>query len=1258
MEECSHYKNRNRNPRDNANLLSFLGFIYTLPIFSQGYRKRITEDDIYETFSAHKSTNLGERSIKLWEREIQRSSKTNSQPSLKRVFMKLLLRDYLLIGVGVAICELIIRPSQVFLLGELIMCYSKDGEDRKPIQYAMGIVALSITLTLVSYPLIMECYHLALKIRVICCSLIYRKTLRLTKTALTETTPGKIINLISNDVAVFDRIIYSSMYLWAAPIQTIILASIMYKEVGTSSLFGVAISLFFVPFYYASGKAASILRLKTSMKTDQRLRLMNEIIQGIRVIKMYAWEVPFSKTIGKIRNLELHSLKLGLYIKSCNLAYPVINAFSLFAVLTVAILLNQTLTARTIFMLTAFFFYIGLGLNYYLPVGMVFLHELFVAFRRITDFLLCDDILEKAVFSSKTTTAISIQNCTTKRDKSSPSNTFDNINLDIQLQNLTAIIGSVGSGKTSLLHTILGEILPTTGEVVVNGSLSYASQEPWIFSSTIRQNILFGREINEERYNSVIRCCALETDLKLLPYGDKTTVGEKGASLSGGQKARISLARAIYKEADIYLLDDPLSAVDAKVGKQIFEQCIQQFLYDKTVVLVTHQLQYLAHVNYIVALHGGEITAKGTKADLEGSGFDFVKYLPGTNDELETGNHALTSKSVQGGYTEQKKEPAGKFTGIKHVEFDTYKRYFLASKSYALLVSTVLLYILVQLCTTGSYYYLAHWVNTEEGRNFMTSKEDRNVYFYTYSSIIVFAIVFTFFRSFCFVNLARNSSHVLHGTMFHNVAHATIDFFSLNSSGVILNRFAKDMAITDDILAFSIMNAARMLISVVAIFVVVSVVNPLFLIPSVCVVAILHQLRKFYLATHLNVLRVEGQVRGPLYGHVNASLQGLTTIRAMGNQKLLQQEFYHLQDTHSSAFFTSIMTSSAFSCWLDLIVIAFIAVLAIYYSFNSESYGGNVGLVISQAMQLTGQLAFGVKQITDVESFMISIERILEYNSIKKETRTAIENLPPTWPDRGEIKFENVNLRYAQNSPYVLKDVNLCIRPLEKIGIVGRTGAGKSSLISALFQLVEIEGSICIDGVNIRNIGLQQLRAKISIIPQDPVLFSGSMRFNLDPFEEYADEVLWKALEDVQLKHVIGNLKSEITMDGSNFSVGQRQLICLARAIVRNNKILVLDEATANVDNETDAVIQKIIRSKFGHCTVLTVAHRLNTIMDSDRVLVMNDGAVVEFEHPHVLLQNKDGPFYSLVQQTERTMTQSLGEIATEGYNRLKGRMD
>uniref|UniRef100_A0A1Y1M1I2 Uncharacterized protein n=2 Tax=Photinus pyralis TaxID=7054 RepID=A0A1Y1M1I2_PHOPY len=1243
MEEQTYSESVIRNPREKATLLSILTLTYTFPTFIKGYRKTITEDDIQETFSKHKSSHYGNKAIEIWQNEAK-----NSKPSLHKVLIKLLIWDYLPIGIAYIVLELIVKMLQSVLLGQLILVYSIPARRHEIYIYAGGVILTTFLNSLIWYPALMGSYNTALKMRVICGSLVYQKVLKLSNSSLERTTPGMILNLISNDINMCERLMIMLDYLWIAPAQTIITICLMYRELGVSSLLGISVLVLFIPLSFVTGRLAKSNRIKLSFKIDHRLRLINEIIQGIQVIKMYAWEKAFTKMISEIRRLELRFLKRLQYVRSVPTYYVVVSNTALFLAVVSSVFLGESLTAKSVFIVIALFSFIGKNLGLFFVNAVTLLSEFNVAMKRIERFLLSEEHKPVEV-RLKENSAVVIKNGGLEW-----SSGLTKLEIDIKSADLTAIVGSVGSGKSCLLNVILGEIPLQTGCVVVNGRISYASQEPWIFSSTIRQNILFGSEMNEARYSAVVQCCALEQDLKSFPYGDMTTLGDHGAALSGGQKARINLARAVYRKADIYLLDDPLSAVDTHVGKQIFKKCIQEFLLDKTIILVTHQLQYLKHVNHIAVMEGGSVVMKGTRSELEKSGFNFAKYLTEENSHPQHQPKDQSSEPKVNDTALRKPEMVQNRQEKKLISLSTYKDYFFASKSCVLILVVLLVLFLAELTSTGSLYLLTDWVNMEDSKQSSNIENERNNHILKYSGMTIASIVFSVLRCITLIVLFMRSSEVLHDKLFSNVVHATMDFFHSTTSGMILNRFSRDMGTVDEMLPVAIVIASRTIFRIFGILTMICFVNPLFLIPTVVLMVILYYLRKFYLATNLNILRAEGNVRGPLYTYMNTTIQGLSTIRAFGMQDILTKQFQRHQDVHVSALHMAYSTTRAFCYWVDLVTAGYITALTLYYVFVIDSYAGNVGLVISQAMNLMAQLTVAVKNITDIENHMISVERILEYDSIGQEGQESSRNmLPVTWPSSGEIRFEKVNVKYGKTDPNVLKDLTFSVEPLLKIGIVGRTGAGKSSLINALFQLVHTEGKILIDNINISTIGLHDLRKSISIIPQNPVVFSGTLRYNLDPANEYQDETLWKALEEVGLKTFVQNLRLEISQTSSNFSLGQLQLICLARALLRNNKILILDEATANVDLETDEIIQKTIRRIFSNCTVLTIAHRLNTVMDSDKILVIDSGVAVEYDHPHLLLQNQKGTFYGMVQQTESAMIETLKNVALEVTNTI-----
>ncbi|GLG99920.1 Putative multidrug resistance-associated protein [Gryllus bimaculatus] len=1139
------------NPRARASPLSALTFGWVLGTFWRGYQRDLEVDDLTQPLTEHRSDLLGDVFEKYWADEQRRAARRKgARPSLTRVIVRAFGVRLALYGIVLAIMEIVLRVAQPIFLGQLVLSFSNDSEVPRDaaMGYAAGVVLCSAANIFVIHPYMMAIFHMGMKMRVGSCSLLYRKALRLSKTALGDTTAGQVVNLLANDVARFDLAVIFLHYLWIGPVETVLATYVMYRHVGIASVIGVATILMFIPlqgqdflsdFYCRQTvlpiilKKTSTLRLRTAMRTDERVRLMNEIISGVQVIKMYAWEIPFNKLVTTARKQELKCLTQTSYIRGVVLSFIMFNTrISIFTSILSYVFTGGAITAEKVFLITAYYNILRQTMTVFFPQGLTQLAEAFVSIRRI----------------------------------------------------------------------------------------------------------------------EVLSACALRTDLQQLPYSDKTIVGERGISLSGGQRARINLARAVYKEADIYLLDDPLSAVDSHVGKHLFDECIKGYLAGKVVVLITHQLQYLKDVDKIYVMENGSVRQEGTFVELQESGTDLSQLIENdSNDTVEAAKKERTStplrtsrasmssvdeKSIKVPLEEEESRSRGTVAG--HV----YTRYFAAGGNCCVIFMMFVLCAAAQVAASGADYWITYWTRAEQysawNQNNSSNSSDtfddvgleekmlsREDCIYIYAGIIGAVVVLSLVRSFVFFKVCIRASQRLHDAMFYCVTHAKMRFFNTNPSGRILNRFSKDMGAVDEILPQCMVDTLQIGLALLGIIAVLAVVNYWLLIPTLVIGFMFYLMRQFYLSTSRSVKRLEGVTRSPVFSHMNASLQGLTTIRAFGAENILVKEFDNHQDLHSSAWYVFIATSRAFGFWLDIICVAYITIVTFsFLIIGTNVFGGNVGLAITQAIALTGMFQWGMRQSAEMENQMTSVERIMEYKNVEQEPPLESapgKKPPPDWPQKGHIVFDQLSLKYNASEAAV--------------GIVGRTGAGKSSLISALFRLAELEGTILLDDVDTGSIGLHDLRQKISIIPQEPVLFTGTLRKNLDPFDEFTDAALLRALD-------------EVSEGGSNFSVGQRQLVCLARAILRDNRVLVLDEATANVDPQTDALIQRTIRQKFASCTVLTIAHRLHTVMDSDRVLVMDGGCMVEFGHPHDLLQNTEGHFYKMVQMTGRGMAEQLAKIA------------
>uniref|UniRef100_A0A3Q2CNF4 Multidrug resistance-associated protein 4 n=1 Tax=Cyprinodon variegatus TaxID=28743 RepID=A0A3Q2CNF4_CYPVA len=1209
-----------------------------------GYKRRLEEEDMYEVLPEDRSEVLGQQLQSYWDREVQRATKEMRTPGLTKVIIRCYWKSYGLLGFF-TLFEETIRVTQPVFLGKVIEYFENYDPDNKTalyetLGYAAGLSICTIGLAVIHHLYFYYVQRAGMKIRVAMCHMIYKKALCLSSSAMGKTTTGQIVNLLSNDVNKFDEVTIFLHFLWVGPLQAAAVVGLLWGEIGPSCLAGMVVLLFLMPTQTMFGKLFSKFRSKTAILTDSRIRTMNEVVSGMRIIKMYAWEKPFAALVSEVRRKEISKIMKSSYLRGLNMAsFFCASKIIVFVTFTLYVLLGNTISASRVFVTVSLYSAVRLTVTLFFPSAIEKLFESRVSIRRIQVYRLC--CLRWTVMKlANITKLFFLQNLDAP--------TLQNISLSLDSNRLLAVIGPVGAGKSSLLSSILGELPSEKGDLRVRGQLTYAAQQPWVFPGTIRSNILFGKDLEPQKYERVIKACALKRDLELLPDGDLTVIGDRGATLSGGQKARVNLARAVYQDADIYLLDDPLSAVDAEVGRHLFEQCICGALKGKPRILVTHQLQYLK------AAVSGHLVAKGPYNELQRSGVDFTSLLKKEEEEDQqqippqdvparirtlsqnsTLSHTSSVHSVKDGdhlpaeavQTVPEETRAQGTIGLK-----LYLKYLQSGANILVLIFVFVLNLLAQ-------------VHKE---NFAWEP-----FFYLFfPGLTASTILFGFMRNIILFTVLVKSAQSLHNSMFNAILRAPVRFFDINPIGRVLNRFSKDIGQVDNMLPWTFTDLIQLLLQIVGVIAVAASVIPWILIPVVPLLVVFLFLRRYFLQTSREVKRLESTTRSPVFSHLSSSLQGLWTIRAFGAEERFQQIFDAHQNLHSEAFFLFLTTSRWFAVRLDGMCSFFVTITTfLCLLLRDQLDAGSVGLALSYAVTLMGMFQWGVRQSAEVENMMTSVERVVEYTDLESEAPWETQKRPPPdWPSKGLVTFDRVSFSYSDDSPQVLHSLQAMFRPKEKVGIVGRTGAGKSSLVSALFRLAEPQGKIYIDGVVTSDIGLHDLRQKMSIIPQDPVLFTGSMRKNLDPFNQHTDEELWNALQEVQLKSVVeelpGKLETVLAESGSNFSVGQRQLVCLARAILRRNRILIIDEATANVDPRTDDLIQKTIRDKFRECTVLTIAHRLNTIIDSDRILVLDAGQIHAYDEPYVLLQDTKGIFYKMVQQTGKQEAAALMEAA------------
>ncbi|KAJ3030728.1 UNVERIFIED_CONTAM: hypothetical protein HDU68_007939 [Siphonaria sp. JEL0065] len=849
--------------------------------------------------------------------------------------------------------------------------------------------------------------------------------------------------------------------------------------------------------------------------------------------------------------------------------------------------------------------------------------------------------------------------------------TLKGINVSIPKGSLVAIVGTVGSGKSSLLSAICGQLKPadSSATVTLNGSVGYVPQQAWIMNATLRDNILFGLPFNQERYDYAVEVCALKRDLEVLSGGDMAEIGERGINLSGGQKQRISLARLVYFNSSIVLLDDVLSAVDAHVGKYIFNECICGALKGKTRLLVTHQLHFVPQADIVITMKDGQIAEYGTYSELMASGGDFsdlMKSYGGVVEKKEDDATVQQEKKVAEKTNEVKKNSnsSGKeLVAAEDRETGTVKTSVVISFAIAMggwSVVAILLFLLAlsQGARIGTDLWLVDW--SDHTYSNLSEPEYSWIYFGLGLVQAASLVAFCMLIAYSGTSAAKN----LHADALRRIVHTPSSFFDTNPLGRVLNRFSRDQDIIDNTLPDAIRMFFVSFGMAISTFVLVTyATNGWFLLALVPLMGIYYWLQAVYRATARELKRLDALTRSPLYSHINESMTGVNTIRAYREQSRFLKKTDMLIDQNNVPYYLQQLGARWLGMRLEYIGNVLVLVTSVFgVSSRNTVSPALLGLALSYVLQTTALLQMCIRQYTDAEVQLVSIERMHHYaTKVETEAAGVIEdNRPPAhWPSSGVVEFQAVSMRYQPHLPLVLKEVSLITNKHEKIGVVGRTGSGKSSLMLSLFRMVEpASGQVIIDGIPTGSLGLKDLRSRLSIIPQDPILFSGSVRLNLDPFNEHDDNELWTALESSGLKDAVaameGSLDAAVNAGGDNLSVGERQLMCLSRAILRKSAVVVLDECTANVDLATDAQIQKTLREEMKDATIFTIAHRLNTVIDSDRILVLDDGHVAEFDTPATLLamDGRDGNisiFASMVNETGSQNAAALRALASVG---------
>ncbi|XP_069819873.1 ATP-binding cassette sub-family C member 9 isoform X2 [Dendropsophus ebraccatus] len=1180
-------------------------------------------------------------------------------------------------------------------------------------------------------------------------AMIYNKILKLSTSNMSmgEMTLGQINNLVAIETNQLMWFLFLCPNLWAMPVQIVMGVILLYKLLGVSALVGAAVIVLLAPVQYFIATKLAEVQKNTLDYSTERLKKTNEILKGIKLLKLYAWENIFCSSVEETRMKELTSLKtfalhtsLSIFM---NTAIPIAAVLATFV--THKYVEGEPLTPANAFASLSLFHILVTPL-FMLSTVVRFAVKALVSVQKLNEFFTSDEIRDDSARNGDSPALLDacrkhpgIHSRAINRKQPlryqldryemSPRRqlrpqdseeaaikvyggyfswgtglaTLSNIDIQIPTGQLTMVVGQVGCGKSSLLLAILGEMQTLEGRVCWNKlrqkgfrgtdglfslgecdccsededsknrySVAYAGQKPWLLNATVEENITFGSPFNKQRYKAVTDACSLQPDIDLLPFGDQTEIGERGINLSGGQRQRICVARALYQNTSIVFLDDPFSALDIHLSDHLMQEGILKFLQEdkRTVVLVTHKLQYLTHADWIIAMKDGCVLREGTLKDIQNNDnelYEHWKTLMNRQDqelekdteadqatlERKTLRRAMYSREAKAHQTEDEGEEEEEEEDEEDnmsitsrprtkMPWRSFWRY-LSSGGYILLFLMVFSKLVKHSVIVAIDYWLVRWTSgsqnvTRDSYNGTDARDHQTYYVMGFSILSASGIVLCLITSLTVEWLGLTAARNLHDNLLKKIILAPIRFFDTTPLGLILNRFSADTNIIDQHIPPTLESLTRSTLLCLSAIGVITYANPYFLIALAPLCVAFYFIQEYFRVASKDLQELDDNTQLPLLCHFSETAEGLTTIRAFRHESRFKHRMLELTDTNNLAY----LFLSAANRWLEVrtdYLGACIVLTAAITSITSGLTSGIVGLGLTYALTVTNYLNWVVRNLADLEVQIGAVKKVNSFLSIESECYEGTmdpQQVPDNWPKNGEIQISDLCVRYECNLKPVLKHVKAYIKPGQKVGICGRTGSGKSSLSLAFFRMVDIfDGKIIIDGIDICKLPLHTLRSRLSIILQDPVLFSGSIRLNLDPECKCTDDRLWEALEIAQLKNLVkalpGGLDAMVTEGGENFSVGQRQLFCLARAFVRKSSILIMDEATASIDMATENILQKVVMTAFADRTVVTIAHRVSSILDAELVLVFSEGILIESDSATSLLTNPDGLFTFLV---------------------------